>query len=109
MTEIRRLIKGEQKILKFTLTDKDTKLPINLTGCTLGFKAVIEGQGNKEITKADTDFDKTQAALGIIKFTLTSDDLDTVGKFDCQLKITFSNGEIEKSEQFNIYVDESII
>ena len=109
MIEIRRLIRGEQKILKFTLTDKDTKLLINLTGCTLGFKAVIEGQGNKEITKADTDFDKTQQALGIVKITLTSDDLDTVGKFDCQLKITFSNGEIEKSEQFNIYVDESII
>jgi len=61
------------------------------------------------IIKTDSQFDKTQAALGIIKFTLTSDDLDTVGKFDCQLKITFPNGEIDKSEQFNIYVDKSII
>ena len=109
MNEIRRLIKGEQKILKLTLTDKDTKLPVNLTGCTLAFKAVIVEPGNKEITKVDTDFDKTQQASGIVKITLTSDDLDTVGKFDCQLKITFPNGEIDKSEQFNIYVDESII
>ena len=109
MTEIRRLIKGEQKILKLTLTDKDTKLPINLTECTLEFKMPSPGGGGKMIIKTDSQFDKTQAALGIIKFTLTSDDLDTVGKFDCQLKITFPNGEIEKSEQFNIYVDESII
>ena len=108
MTEIRRLIKGEQKILKLTLTDKDTKLPINLTECTIEFKMQVQG-GGKMIIKTDSQFDKTQAALGIIKFTLTSDDLDTVGKFDCQLKITFPNGEIEKSEQFNIYVDESII
>jgi hypothetical protein len=108
MIEIRRLIKGEQKILKLTLTDKDTKLSVNLIGCTLEFKMQIQG-GAKMIIKTDSQFDKTQAALGIIKFTLTSDDLDIVGKFDCQLKITFPNGEIDKSEQFNIYVDESII
>lgn len=109
MTEIRRLIKGEQKILKFTLTDKNTKLLVNLTGCTFEFKAVIESEISiKSITKSDIDFNKIQVALGIIKITLTSGDLDTVGKFDCQLKITFLNGEIDKSEQFNIYVDNSL-
>ena len=108
MTEIRRLIKGEQKILKFTLTDKVTKLPVVLTGCTLGFKAIMEESDIKEITKVDIDFDKTQQALGIVKITLLSTDLDTVGKFDCQLTITFPNLEIDKSEQFNIYVDESL-
>ena len=108
MTEIRRLIKGEQKILKFTLTDKDTKLPVVLTGCTLEFKAIMQDSSIKLIVKADTDFDKTQAALGIVKITLLSTDLDTVGKYDCQLKITFPNLEIDKSEQFNIYVDESL-
>lgn len=109
MTEIRRLIKGEQKILKFTLTDKITKLPVNLTGCTLEFKMQIQGGGAKVIIKTDSQFDKTQAASGIVKITLTSDDLDTIGKFDCQLKIIFPNGEIDKSEQFNIYVDSEII
>jgi len=47
MIEIRRLIKGEQKILKLTLTDKDTKLPVNLTGCTLEFKMQLQGGGGK--------------------------------------------------------------
>jgi len=107
MTEIRRLIKGEQKILKFTLTDKTTKLPVVLTDCELEFKAIIQ-KGTKTITKTDTDFDKTQKSLGIVKITLLSTDLDIVGKYDCQLKITFTNDEIDKSEQFNIYVDESL-
>jgi hypothetical protein len=109
MTEIRRLIKGEQKILKFTLTDKDTKLPVVLTNCELEFKAEMEKDGIKSIIKTNTDFDKTQEVLGIVKITLTSTDLDSVGKFNCQLKITFPNSEIDKSEEFNIYVDESLI
>ena len=51
MTEIRRLIKGEQKILKLTLTDKDTKLPINLTECTIEFKMQLQGGGGKNVYK----------------------------------------------------------
>ena len=104
--ETKSLIIGEQKYLKFTITDKTTKLPLNLTGATFGLKMV---NTTKTITKIDTDFNKDSVTLGIIKVLLTTSDLDTEGDFICQLKTTFINGEIDKSEEFKIHVNDPII
>lgn len=104
--DTKSLIMGEQKYLKFTITDKTTKLPLNLTGATFELKMVNIA---KTITKSDTDFDKTSVTLGIIKVLLTTSDLDIGGCFICQLKTIFINSEIDKSEKFKIYIDDPII
>jgi hypothetical protein len=104
--EIKHLIVGEQKYLKFTITDKDTKLPLNLTGCSFELKMV---NGITTITKTDIDFDKTSVTLGIVKVLLTSANLSITGQFVCQLKTTFPNTEIDYSEEFNIFVNDQII
>jgi hypothetical protein len=109
--DIKRLIQGEKKIVKFIITDKSTELPLPLTGCTFTLKMKLE-TGSKTIDKHDgsgSDFDKTDAALGIIKVTLDETDLDTLGKFNCQLKTLFPNTEIDKTIIFYIYVDQSIV
>jgi hypothetical protein len=106
--DIKRLIKGENKIIKFIITDKTTGLPLSLTGCTFTLKMILE-DGSKTIDKADAAFDKSEVASGIVKVTLASTDLDTVGKFNCQLKTVFPNTEIDKTVIFYIYCDESIV
>ena len=104
--EIINLVKGEQKILKFVIKDAITKEPINLTDCE--FSLVLK-KNIDDIEKSDTDFDKTEITNGIVKVTLTSDDLNEVAKYQGQLKIVFPNDEIDKSNIFNILVSDSII
>lgn len=108
--EIKALIQGEQKILKMTITDNVTKEVINLTGCTFAFRMKPKsGYSGTTIDKTDTDFDKSEEATGIIKVTLLATDLATVSSYDCQLKITFPNAEIDKSKVFTTNVVSPII
>ena len=52
---------------------------------TLTFKRDIE-QSTADITIANTAFDKTNAATGVIKWPFDSDDLDTAGTYYGELK-----------------------
>ena len=102
------LIKGEQKIVSFTVRDATSNELLNLVTATLTFR-MVPRSGGSVIEKSDTDFDKASAAVGIIKITLTDDDLAVVRTYHCQLKIVFTNGEIDKSTEFAIKVIDSIV
>ena len=106
--EIKAVFVGEEKILKLTITDNVTKAIVNLSGCEFAFR-MRPKLGGTDIDKEDADFDKTEVAIGIIKVTLLTTDLTVVKSYDCQLKITFSNDEIDKSKVFIINVVSPII
>ena len=106
--EIKALIQGEQKILKLTITDNVTKEAVNLTGCTFAFRMKPKTTGTN-IDKEDADFDKSEVLDGIVKVTLLTTDLAVVKSYDCQLKITFPNDEIDKSRIFTINVVSPIL
>ena len=102
------LKQNEKKIIKFNIKDATTKEVIPLTDCTFYLKMELEND-EKVVEKQDTDFDKTEILKGIIKIILEPEDLDIPGRFDAQLKIIFPNGEIDKSDIFNISVAEAIV
>jgi len=90
------LIRKEAKTLKFTLTDSSGNI-IDATSatCHLYIKNDIE-DSSSIITKQDSDFNKADASNGILKVTLTSDDLDRSGVFYGVLKLEFSATNIDK-------------
>lgn len=97
----------EQKTLAFTFKDANGII-IPLTGCT--FVMVVENlEGTEVITKADTDFDKTSLAGGIVRVTLTSTNLTLpAGIYSLELKTTFTTGEIDKSKTFSMNLIEAL-
>ena len=101
------LRQGEQKVLKLIFKNKKTGAIISLTGAI--FKLVIK-KNNTVVTKNDSDFDKTLAIQGIIKVTLTQEDLNQdVGIYGMAIKTIFSDGSIDKSRTFTFSIQESII
>ena len=106
--EIKAVFIGEEKILKLTITDNVTKEIINLTGCIFTYR-MRPKSGGTDIDKADTDFDKSEVASGIVKVTLLTTDLTVVKSYDCQLKIVFPNDEVDKSKVFTINVVSPIL
>ena len=91
------LIRKEAKTLKFTVTDSSGNIiDVSSATCYLYIKNNIEDPDSL-ITKLDSDFNKAQASNGILKVTLTSDDLDRYGTFYGILKLEFSATNIDKS------------
>jgi len=96
----------EAKILTFTIGGGiDVSDP---TTVAFAVKDSLEG-GTTVISKSNSDFDKTNAATGIVKLPLSTVDLDRVGNFISQLKTTFSASNIDKSDYITIKIEEAII
>lgn len=101
------LKQGERKTLAFTYKNAKTKSIIPLTGAT--FTLVIFSDKTPIITKSDEYFDKSLAINGIVKVTLTEQDLNQpVGTYRLQIKTVFPNGEIDKSNIFSVNISESL-
>ena len=62
------------------------------------------------VEKVDTDFDKSDIALGIVYVTLTETNLDlTVGTYWGELKISLLSGDIIKTSTYEIKINRAII
>jgi sorbitol-specific phosphotransferase system component IIBC len=105
-----QLKKGEQKTLKITVTNKNTKKIISLTGCslTLVMKLMSKNRESNIITKNDSDFDKSNVSEGIIRVLISSNDINTIGKYNCQLKIEFPNNDIDLSDIFEMNITDPL-
>lgn len=99
----------EQKTLKFTFKNITTGAIIPLTGAI--FKLVIENfEGTEVVTKNDGDFDKSQVINGIVRITLSENDLNqSFGVYELEIKTSFSEGEIDKSKTFTLNIIQSLI
>ena len=97
------LIKGENKYLKFTVTNKDTGVAVDCTATTCELTG-----GNisnpTAYSKANNDFDKGEAASGIIK-VLTL--FNVAGYFDFLLKVTFTGTGVIDEELFTVIVEDT--
>lgn len=88
------VIKGEKKRLKFTVVDSDG-VAVDCTDTTCTLDAFDSSQ--QVVDKEEVDFDKTDAATGILYVIVT---FATSGRFTMVLGITFTTGNqlIDKSE-----------
>ena len=103
------LKRKEAKTITFTITDSDGSA-VDVSSATLTF-AVKQNITDSTviITKADGDFDKTQAANGIVTCILTATDTDrSADDFVGELKIYFSASNVDKSSTINISIKEAV-
>jgi len=102
-----QLVQKEQKVLKLRYKNKTTGGALSLLDTTI---TLVIKKDNVLITKNDTDFDKTLAVQGIVKVTLTSNDLDLVmGNYRVEIKTVFSDGTIDKNVNFILHIAKSFI
>jgi len=88
---------GEAKTLTFTVTEDG--VAVDLSTATLAFGVKKRKRDDSYIfSKADEDFDKTQAANGIVSIDLSITDTDQdPWSYVGELKVTFADSSIDKS------------
>ena len=103
-----QIIRGEQKDLQFTIKNS-AGVVIDVSAATFLLEVEDMRTNTTMIQKADGTFDKTQAALGIVKTTLTGTDTDiTPNKYLAELRTTFVGGDVDKY-QFDLEILYSVI
>lgn len=98
--------RGEAAPLVYRVTDENGAA-ISLVGCTF-FMGVKNNEFDTAfvLTKADTEFDKTRVEEGIFSVFLTSTDLNLEpGIYPAGIRITFPNGVIDKSLEFDLVIE----
>lgn len=108
MTKVLTFKQKEAKTL--TLTVKEDGTPVNLTGVEL-FLAVKRNKGDAEyaFSKEDDDFDKTNAANGVVSVLVSTTDLDQIaGPYVGELKVSYLDGTIDKSADLQIIINQAV-
>jgi len=109
MAVTKKIKQGEGKTLKFTVTDADGTV-VNITSATLTYTLKRKKSDSTAlIEKTDSDFDKTDAASGIAKVSLSQTDTDlSVRIYVSELKVYFNATMVEKSQDIYINVEEAV-
>lgn len=97
----------EAKTLTFTIKDSDGAV-IDVSSATLTFIVKSGMEGTLIFTKDDADFDKTDAANGVVSVVLTTTDTDRTGTYIGELKTHFSDTNIDKSSNIEIIMQKAI-
>lgn len=95
--------------LQFTITDSSGSA-VDVSSATLSLEIKrnkLEDTAN--ISKADGDFDKTDAATGVVTVPITSTDTDiTPGSYFGELKATFSASDVSITADFYFEITRSV-
>jgi hypothetical protein len=102
------LKKGEAKTLRFTVKDS-AGAPLSMSTATLSFQVKASKAGVAIISKLDADFDKSQAASGVVTLPLAEANLTQApGNYWAELKVVFSAADIDKSEDILFVIQEPV-
>ena len=99
---------GEAKSL--TLTVKEDGAGVDLSAATL-FLGAKKAKADMDfiIQKEDADFDKSQAASGVVSVFLSATDLNiNPGPYVAELKVTFPNATIDKSADLAFVIEAAV-
>jgi len=100
----------EAKTVKFTIKDEAGNV-VDVSGATLSFQVKkSKSDTTPKISKTDTDFDKAQAASGIVTVNLTTTDTNLdPGVYVAELKIEFTATNIDKSADIVFEIQQAVI
>lgn len=98
----------EAKTIRFTVTDDGAA--VNLSTTTLRFLMKhAKSETSYLVSKVDGDFDKSQAAVGIVTVPLSSTDLNQEdGRYIGELVITFGVSNLDRSADIDIKIEEAV-
>ena len=101
---------GEAKTIRFTVTDANGAV-VDLSSATLTF-TVKKRKGSDvsaDIAKSDGDFDKTQAASGIVDVNISSSNSNLpAANYVSELKVVFSATCIDKSADITFTIEAAV-
>jgi len=104
MGNIYKFIEGQTKEgLNFTLVNKNTGLPVDVTDATIVLTA-FHPKSRDKLFNGDCDPDVP--ASGTFHYSFIAGDLDETGTFECEVTITFADTTIGKIQDFYIKVEE---
>lgn len=93
--------------MKFSLAKSDGSGALNLAGATVKCLLRLQGSTVNLYTGSSTDCTITDAPNGVVSYNLPSAITDP-GFYTGQLAITFSGGQIQRSQRFTLEVTEGI-
>lgn len=100
---------GEAKNINFEIKENGTPLDLSSAQLTFGVKR-RKTDIAFVIIKYDGDFDKTNAANGIVSLFLEANDTNqNPGIYTGEIKISFSSGLVLKTEDIGIVIEKSVI
>jgi nitrogen fixation protein FixH len=104
-----RMKTGEAKTIRFTITDANGAT-VDVGEATLTF--MVKQKKDDEvavITKNDGDFDKTQAASGIVDVDVSATDSALPAcEYVGELKVSFSASNIDKSADLDFVIEQAV-
>jgi hypothetical protein len=101
---------GEAKTIRFTITDAAGDA-VDVSEATLTFMVKQNKKNDSAlIAKNDGDFDKTQAASGIVDVDIsaTESDLPALDAYVGELKVQFSSSNIDKSADIDFVIEGAV-
>jgi hypothetical protein len=99
---------GEAKTLTLTVKENGVGVDLSATTLFLGVKKK-KTDGSFVIEKQDADFDKSQAAGGVISVFLSDADLGVdPGQYIGELRATFPDATIDKSADLSLKVEQAV-
>ena len=93
--------------VQFTITESGSALDVSEAKISMSV-APQNALGTPTFTKVDADFDKADAASGIILVDLSAANLATPGSYSADIKLSFSASNIRKTETFKIVIEAAI-
>lgn len=105
-----RVKQGEAREITFTIKDKETQVAIDVSDpvvLTYAGKVNLKDT-NTVFSKANGDFDKTNATDGIVKVTLTTTDLANVSVVLTELRVYTDATNIKKSKTLVLEIEKAI-
>lgn len=93
--------------VQFTIKQSDSAINLSTATLTMSVKAKLSDT-TAAFTKSDSDFDKTDAADGIVTVNFSASDLATVGSYVADIKIVFSASDTRKTEQFRFVIEDAV-
>lgn len=100
----------QKEAKNLTLTVNENGNPVNLVQAEL-FLGVKKHKNDAGFifSKADADFNKAQAANGIVTVFLTATDLDQeAGPYVAELRVSYLDGTIDKSTDLILVINQAI-
>lgn len=101
--------KGEEKAVSVQYADTDDGSPPDLSSATMSFVAKADRDDTTAaFSKEHADFDMTNAATGLVLFTLDNADTATAGTFAGEVTATFSATSLDRTKTLTIWIEESV-
>ena len=102
--------KGEAKDIKFTYTSNDTAIDVSANTFRFEVKKDISDT-SPVFVKADGDFDKTDAADGIVYCNInTTDSNNPVGEYIAEIRMIATVGtDVDKSDNIDFIIEEAVM